>query len=48
MVASDVRTRRGAVDRAGEAAAALVVRMLYSIRSERLLMQVMDYNIRFR
>ena len=37
-----------AVDPAGEAAAAQLLQMLYSVRSERLLMEEIDYSMLFR
>ncbi len=43
-----LRQRRPAVDCAREAAAGAVVGMLYSIRSERLLMEEIDYSVLFR
>ena len=43
-----VREVRSAVDCAGEAAAALLLKAIDSIRSERQLMEQLDYNILFR
>jgi transposase len=47
-VRPDVRTGGTAVDRAGEASAGLLLQILYTIRSERLLMGQLDYNLLFR
>ena len=43
-----VSQRRPSVDSAGEVAAGAVAAALYSIRSERLLMEEIDYSVLFR